>query len=118
MEDSILTSIKKLLGIAADDKSFDVDIIMHINSVLMVIMQEWHGQKSFTITDDSATWEDFIGEGNIDYEAVKTLVYLKVRLLFDPPTNSFVINSMNEQIKELEWRMYVWKDNERIDEET
>ena len=115
MEESILTSIKKLLGIADEDKSFDIDIIMHINSVLMIIMQEWHGQTSFTISDDSATWKDFLGEANIDYEAVKTLVYLRVRLLFDPPTNSFVIQSMNETIKELEWRMYCWKDNERID---
>lgn len=114
MTDSILNSIKKLLGIAEDDHSFDQDVLMHINTILMVVAQEWHGRESFRVEDASDTWEDFIGEDNIDYDGLKTLVYLRVRLLFDPPNNSFVIQSMNEQIKELEWRMYTWKDNERI----
>lgn len=116
MTDSILNSIKKLLGIAEDDHSFDQDVLMHINTILMVISQEWHDRESFRVEDASDTWEDFIGEDNIDYDGLKTLVYLRVRLLFDPPNNSFVIQSMNEQIKELEWRMYTWKDNERIDQ--
>ena len=114
MNESILISIKKLLGIPEIDTSFDADIILHINTVLMIVTQEWHNQKSFMITDSSATWADFIGDNNIDYEGLKSLVYLRVRLLFDPPNNSFVIQSMNEQIKELEWRMYVSKDNERL----
>ena len=114
MNESILKSIKKLLGLADEDKSFDPDVILHINTALMIITQEWWNQKPFMITDETATWSDFIGENNIDYEGVKSLVYLRVRLLFDPPTNSFVLQSMNEQIKELEWRMHVFKDNERL----
>lgn len=115
MNDSILTSIKKLLGIDENDTSFDADVIMHINSVLMIIAQEWFDQKPIIIEDKAPVWSDFIGENEEWYEAIKSLVYLRVRILFDPPTNSFVLNAMNDQIKELEWRMYVWKDNERID---
>lgn len=116
MDDSILVTIKKLLGIAKNDKSFDTDIVIHINSILMVLAQEGVIREGFLITDDSEIWMDcLIDQTNL--EAIKTLIYLRVRLLFDPPSNSFVINSMNEQIKEFEWRLYTWKDNERIDEE-
>lgn len=116
MNDSILTSIKKLLGITEDDTSFDTDIIIHINSILMVLAQEGVINEGFTISDKTDSWEDAL-EDQSNLEAVKTLVYLRVRLLFDPPNNSFVIQSMNEQIKEFEWRLYVWKDNERIAKE-
>lgn len=118
MEESILKSIKKLIGgFGPDDKDFDTDLIMHINTALMTIMQEWHGMDhAFFIEDDSATWSDLLGDDNTDYEAVKTLIYLKVRMLFDPPTNSTLVELMNEQIRDLEWRLYIWKDTERIDE--
>lgn len=116
MSESILTSIKKLLGITEEDKSFDVDIIIHINTVLMVLAQEGVIKEGFLITNDTDLWEDCLEE-QANYEAIKTLVYLRVRILFDPPNNSFVIQSMNEQIKEFEWRLYAWKDNERIDSE-
>lgn len=118
MEESILNSIKKLIGgFDVSDTDFDTDLIMAINSVLMVIMQEWHGMDhAFHIEDATATWSDFLGSDNkADYEAVKTLVYLKVRMLFDPPTNSTLVEAMNNQIQDLEWRLYIWKDNERID---
>lgn len=114
--DSILISIKKKLNITADDKSFDTDIIISINTVFMEIMQEWHGMtKAFSISDETSTWDEILGDDQSDYEGLKDLVYLKVRLLFDPPTNSALIQQINEQIKNLEWRMYFWKDLERID---
>ena len=119
MEESILNSIKKLIGgFDSSDSSFDTDLIMAINTVLMTIMQEWHGMDhAFHIVDDTAIWSDFLGDDNkADYEAVKTLVYLKVRMLFDPPTNSALIDAINTEIKDLEWRLYFWKDLERIDE--
>lgn len=104
--DSILTSIKKLLGIAKEDTSFDHDIIMHINSVLMILTQVGVGPSDgFVIEDESALWSDFTQ----DYKkliAIKSYVYLKVRLLFDSTTlSSTVIESINRQIEELEWRL-------------
>ena len=114
MNDNVLSSVKKLCNIDGDDKSFDQDLIIHINSVLMVIMQEWHGMNSaFRIEDGTETWDDIVGE-DTNYEGLKDLVGLKVRLLFDPPTNSSLLQSMNEQIKDLEWRLYFWKDLDRI----
>lgn len=105
--DSILTSIKKLLGISKDYTQFDDDIIMHINSVFMSLTQLGVGPaEGFSIEDDSAYWEDFVDiENNLQLHAVKTYVYLKVKLLFDPPLNSSVIEATNRQIAELEWRL-------------
>lgn len=117
MNDSILTSIKKMLGITEDDTSFDADIIMHINSVLMVIMQEWYGvDHAFRIEDKTATWTDFLGDEETDYEGLKTYIGLRVKLIFDPPSNSAVIEAMRKEMEDLEWRMYIWKDNLRLDE--
>jgi hypothetical protein len=107
--DSILTSIKKLLGGAVNDSHFDTDIIIHINTVLMVLTQLGVGpQDCFFIEDDSATWEDFIP--GVPYESVKSYVYLKVKLLFDPPLGAAVIEAINRQISELEWRLQVQAD--------
>lgn len=105
--DSILTSIKKLLGISKDYTQFDDDIIMHINSVFMSLTQLGVGPaEGFSIEDDSAYWEDFVDiENNLQLHAVKTYVYLKVKLLFDPPLSSSVIEATNRQIAELEWRL-------------
>lgn len=114
MNDNILSSVKKLCNIAEDDNSFDQDLIIHINTVLMTVMQEWHGMDSaFRIEDGTETWDDILGE-DVNYEGLKDLVGLKVRLIFDPPSNSSVVQSMNEQIKDLEWRLYFWKDLDRI----
>ena len=105
--DSILTSIKKLLGITEEYEHFDADLIMHINSVFMVLAQIGVGPPTgFMIKDDSAIWADFVPEEPV-LEAVKSFVYLKVRLLFDPPLNSSVIESMNRQISEYEWRLNI-----------
>lgn len=108
--ESILTSIKKLLGIEKKYTQFDEDIIMHINSVFLNLTQLGVGPaEGFLIEDDSATWYDFIGDSN-QLQAVKTYMYLKVKLLFDPPLSSSVIESMNRMIAELEWRLNVAVD--------
>lgn len=108
--ESILTSIKKLLGIEEEYTQFDNDIIMHINSVFLNLTQLGVGPaEGFLIEDDTATWEDFIGDSN-QLQAVKSYMYLKVKLLFDPPLSSSVIDSMNRMIAELEWRLNVAVD--------
>lgn len=109
--DSILESIKKLLGIAEEDTDFDTDIVIHINSVLMILNQLGIGPSDgFWIKDNSAVWKDFIGDDK-SIEAVKSYVYLKVRLLFDPPLSSAVTDAINKNISELEWRLKVIAEN-------
>lgn len=108
--DSILTSIKKLLGIAEDYTNFDTDIIIHINSVFSILTQLGVGpSEGFSISDNRDTWYDFIGD-SIKIELVKTYIYLKVRLVFDPPQSSSVIDAINRTINELEWRLNVSVD--------
>ena len=105
--ESILTSIKKLLGITEEYDQFDPDIIMHINSVFMILTQLGVGPaEGFSIEDDTTVWTDFIQDVK-KLESVKTYIYLKVKLLFDPPLSSAVIESMNRLINELEWRLNV-----------
>ena len=108
--ESILTSVKKMLGIPEDYEHFDADIIMHINSVFMILTQLGVGPaEGFTIMDEDATWNDFI-QDNKKIQSVKSYIYLKVRLLFDPPLSSAVIDSMTRLINELEWRLNVAVD--------
>lgn len=105
--ESILTSIKKLLGISEEYGHFDPDLIMHINTVFMILTQLGIGPKEgFVIEDASTTWADFIPDV-IKCSAVKSLVYLRTRLLFDPPTSSALMESMNRLIAELEYRLNV-----------
>lgn len=107
MEESILTSIKKLLGITKDYKHFDTDIIMHINTVFMILTQLGVGPKEgFMIEDDSSTWDEFIKDAT-KFKAVETYVYLKVKLVFDPPLSSAVMEANKQMINELEWRLNV-----------
>lgn len=109
--ESILTSIKKLLGIVEDYTQFDTDIILHINSVFSSLMQLGVGpEDGFHISDKTQTWNDYIGDSK-DVQMVISYVYLKVRLLFDPPTNSFLVQSMNDQIKEFEFRLSITSGN-------
>lgn len=110
MTDSILTSTKKILGIEESYTAFDEDIILHINSVFSILNQLGIGpDDGYAIGDSSDTWDDFLGD-DVRMNSVKTYVYLRVRLLFDPPTTSYLINSMNEQVKELEWRLNVQRE--------
>lgn len=105
--ESILGSVKKMLGIPSEYKKFDLDIIMHINSVLFILCQLGIGPESgYAISDDSDEWTDFIPEGT-NLELVKSYVFMKVRLLFDPPQSSVVMESMNRMISEFEWRINV-----------
>lgn len=106
--DSILQSVKKLLGITDDYTVFDPDLIMHINSVFAILTQLGVGPPNgFSIVDDSSIWADFLPEEDPRLELVKSYVYMKVRLLFDPPLSSAVIETMKQMISEFEWRMNV-----------
>ena len=110
MDSSILTSIKKLLGIAEEDTSFDQDIIMHINTVFAILSQLGVGPANgFSIEDDSAIWEDYLGNAT-NLELVKSYIYMKVRSMFDPPTSSILADAMNKNIGELEWRINTMVD--------
>lgn len=109
--ESILTSIKKLLGITEDYTPFDMDIIFHINSVLFTLYQIGIGVRGFSIQDNTATWKDFLGDSD-DLEAVKTYIYLKVKLAFDPPSHSAHLAALEKQAQEYEWRLNVQVENE------
>lgn len=103
--DSILTSIKKLLGPEEAMESFDPDIIVHINTAFAKLYQLGVGPSTgFSITDKSSVWTDYISESPV-LEMVKTYVYLKTKLVFDPPASSVVIESMKQEAGELEWRI-------------
>lgn len=102
--DSILLSIKKLLGIEEQYKHFDTDIIMHINTVLGILTQLGVGPSTgYSISDETNTWDEFIEGSNL--EMIKTYVYLKVKLMFDPPLSSVTTDAIKTNISELEWRI-------------
>jgi hypothetical protein len=123
MEQSILISTKKILGIAEDYTAFDLDVITHINSAFSTLTQLGVGPAvGFMIDDASAVWTDFI-ENDLQYNSVKSYVFLRTRQLFDPPTTSYLISAVERQISELEWRLNVhreeleWVDPNPIDED-
>ena len=102
---SILVSIKKLLGLTDTYTPFDADIIMHINTVFMTLHQLGVGPSvGFKIEDDIAVWTDYLSD-SILLEAAKSYVYMKVKLMIDPPSSSFVIESYKTLCSELEWRL-------------
>ena len=106
-DESILNTIKKLLGIAPDYKNFDTDIIININTVFMTLHQLGVGPKEgFHIESDREVWDDYISDDD-NLDAVRTYVYLKVKLLFDPPLSATVMESFRQQIQEYEWRLNV-----------
>lgn len=107
MTESILDTIKKMLGIPTTDTAFDQDILVHINTAFMILNQLGVGPVTvYSIEDATPTWVDFLTD-SVMYSAVKTYVFLKVRVLFDPPGTSFLLESYNKQIQELEWRLNV-----------
>ena len=111
MEESILTSIKLLLGVTEEYTPYDPQIIMHINSVFMILNQLGIGPETpFTISDKDASWSDFITDG--DVEGIKSYMFLKVKLLFDTPTNGIVLGSYEKLIQEFEWRCNVKAEGE------
>lgn len=105
MEESILKSIRVSLGIEADDSTFDTELISHINGALMVVNQLGVGPNDgFKISSHEQTWKSFIGERK-DLELVKTVVYLRTKLVFDPPQNAFLVTAMEKQLAEYDWRI-------------
>lgn len=116
--DSILQTIKKLLGISPEYTQFDQDIIVHINSVFNILSQLGVGpEDGFSINDEMSIWSDYLGEAK-SLELVKSYIYLKVKLLFDPPMTSSVADSINRLISELEWRINVTADTDITNEES
>lgn len=110
METSILTSTKKILGIASDYTVFDLDIITHINTAFSTLTQLGVGPiDGFMIEDADAEWSDFIAD-DLQLNSVKTYVYLKTRILFDTPQTSYLIAALNDEIKQLEWRLNVHRE--------
>lgn len=109
-EESILIYVKKLLGIQDDYTHFDPDVIYGINAAFGVLTQLGVGpEEGFMISDDSAKWNDFVSD-NTRLSLIKPYVYLKTRLLFDPPSSNALIDSFNKTINEYEWRLYVASD--------
>lgn len=105
---SILLTIKKMLGIAEEYHAFDIDIVTNINSVFLTLNQLGVGPSlPFSISDETAVWSDFLGNQEEFLQGVQTYVYLKTRLLFDPPTNSFLVDAMKKQAEEFEWRLMI-----------
>lgn len=111
MEPSILTSTKKALGLASDYDAFDLEITTFINSALSSLAQLGVGPTNGLVIDDDAVavWED-LGLNDILLSMVKPYVYLKSRMLFDPPATSFVMEAMEKQIQEAEWRITTFRD--------
>lgn len=111
MTDSILNNTKRVLGLQEDYDAFDADIILHINSVFGTLNQLGIGpEEGFLIEDAEATWNTFLA-GDKRLNPVKTYVYLRVRLLFDPPGTAYLVLAMQEQIREMEWRLNVQRES-------
>ena len=105
MSDSVLLSIKQMLGISPEDTSFDVNVIMSINTALTILMDLGLTEvEDQIVTSDKMTWDELLG-GRTDIEYVKTYVYQKVKMIFDPPTSTAAIDAMQRSISELEWRI-------------
>lgn len=121
-DQSILISIKKLLNIDDDDMAFDTDITILINNEFMTLQQLGIGpEEGFSINEGETTWSDFSTDTTL-LETVKAFIYMKVRMIFDPPASSVVADAFNSRIHELEWRLNVqaernWKDNQNSEEQ-
>ncbi|MBP5588942.1 MAG: hypothetical protein J6X26_00210 [Bacteroidales bacterium] len=108
--DSILNSVKEMLGLDPEDTVYDTEIIAHVNAVFMHLMQIGVGPKEgFQITGDTETWNDF-HNGRIDLGALKTYIWTRVKILFDPPSSSFVLDAQKNLGDEMEWRLYANED--------
>lgn len=112
--DSILTSIKMLLGISEDDTYFDKPLVMHINQAMMILMQIGVGPKNgFVVTDNNTSWADYIpDESPVRVEWIKTYLYLRVKLSFDPPSSQSLLQAINDQLREYENRLLLAAESE------
>lgn len=112
--ESILNSIKKLIGAGAEYTPFDDDIIMHINTVFKDLKRLGVGPvNGFVIEDDTSVWTDYIADP-VECANVKSYMYLRVKMLFDPPTNAFLVDSINKQIEKFEWTLNVDAETEVV----
>lgn len=103
--ESILTNIKNLLGIEEEYEHFDKDLIILINSVFMILNQLGLGPKNgYSIVDKSNIWEEFV-MSRTDLEGIRSYMYLKVKLMFDPPNTGYLVESMTKLCSEFEWRL-------------
>ncbi len=114
---SILLTIKKMLGVSEEYHAFDIDILTNINAVFLTLNQLGVGpNKPYQIKGEEETWQDFLGDQYDYLAAVQTYVYQRVRLLFDPPTNSFLVDAIQKSCQEFEWRFTIQPKNQnRID---
>lgn len=115
MNNSILSDIKKLIGLTDEYDCFDTDLIIHINSAISVLKQLGVGKKAFRITGYDECWDELL-DGVEELDFVKTYIYLKCRLVFDPPTNGSVLEAIKSEIKEYEWRAAVEADEVPLNE--
>ena len=116
VSDSILLSVKKLLNLDAENKDFDADVLIHINSVFAILQQLAIGpENGFFIEDETATWTDYLGEDSSHLNMVKSYMGAKVRMLFDPPVSSAVMDSLNRVCAEFEWRANVAAENKMLE---
>jgi hypothetical protein len=112
MEESILLSTKKILGLGNEYTPFDLDVITHINAAFSILNQLGIGpEEGYFISDETNLWTEFVAPDN-QLNLVKTYVFLKVRILFDPPSTSFLLETYDNQIKEYEWRLNIMRENE------
>ena len=106
MDDSILATVKKMLGIDEAYLPFDTDIILFINSALMTLHQRGVGpDEGLSISDYTTTWSELLKDNGVMLRATQEYVYMKVKMVFDPPGNSFVMTAMQERCKEIEQRL-------------
>ena len=103
---SILNTIKSLLGIDLEETSFDLEIMTHINSVISVLSQIGVDTNNCIVSSSSTSWSELIGFNATDIELIKTYIFIKVKLLFDPPSSATVLDAFNKQASEYEWRIY------------
>ncbi len=116
MDESILDSVKRAVGLDTTDEVFDGELIMYINLVFTILNQIGVGPTdSYTITDSNDVWSDFSSDSSV-VMLVKTYMYIKVRLLFDPPTSSFLATALQDQATEYEWRLNILVDKYPEDE--
>lgn len=111
LTDSILKTIKKMIGPSEDYDYFDTDLIIHINTAMSLLIQR--GMPAFSITGETETWNDYI-QGRVDLNMIKSYIYFKVKIAFDPPQSSFVLESYKKQADELEWRLEAVVDPSEI----
>lgn len=112
MDELILTSIKKLLGIYEENTDFDTDILIHINSVITILNQLGIGPDEGFTVDEETTWNDYLDDDK-KINSVKSYIYLKVKLIFDPPMSSAIKEANKQMIDELEWRLNLYHESDK-----